>query len=102
MLVNLLLVGLVIGLSVWATISIFRIRAFREERDFLSDAQAEAQELRIEAERRAQAAETELDFLRQTVVGLTQRPAIVTLPEQHIQTFANIVQSIVHPESQVN
>jgi|ERR1700677_1899307 len=102
MLVNLLLVGLVIGLSVWVTIYVFRIKDARNHIEFLSDAQAEAQDLRIDAERRAQAAETELDFLRQTVVGMTQRPAIVTLPEQHIQTFANIVQSIVHPESQVN
>ena len=100
--VTILVAVLAVGWAVTGVLSIFRIRAFREERDFLYGAQAEAQELRTEAERRAQAAETELDFLRQTVVGLTQRPAIVTLPEQHIQTFANIVQSIVHPESQVN
>jgi hypothetical protein len=100
--VILLFIFLSVGWAITGVLSIFRIKDARNTMEFLSDAQAEAQELRIEAERRAQAAETELDFLRQTVVGLTQRPAIVTLPEQHIQTFANIVQSIVHPESQVN
>jgi hypothetical protein len=99
---QILVVVLAVGWAVTGVLYVFRIKDARNHIEFLSDAQAEAQDLRIDAERRAQAAETELDFLRQTVVGMTQRPAIVTLPEQHIQTFANIVQSIVHPESQVN
>jgi hypothetical protein len=99
---EILIVFLAVGWAVTGVLYVFRIKDARNHIEFLSDAQAEAQDLRIDAERRAQAAETELDFLRQTVVGMTQRPAIVTLPEQHIQTFANIVQSIVHPESQVN
>ena len=96
------LVTLVVGLSIGLVIAQFRIKDARGHIEFLSEAQAEAQDLRIEAERRAQAAETELQFLRATLQGLVARPAVAVLTDEHIQTFANIVQSILHPEGKMN
>jgi hypothetical protein len=102
MLETLLIVLLAAGWSVTGVLYVFRIRDARNTIEFLSDGQAEAQDLRIEAERGQQAAETELNFLRQTLQGLISRPAIAMVTDQHIQNFASIVMSIVHPDSEIH
>jgi len=98
----LVLVGLVLGLSVCLTVSVFRIRDARNHIEFLSDAQAKAQELRIDAERAASASQTELEFLRNTVAGILQRPAVAVVTDQILRQFANIVRAVVHPEKTLN
>ena len=99
---SILLVVLAAGWAVTGVLYVFRIKDARNHIEFLSDAQAEAQDLRIIAERRAEAAETETEFLRATVAGMIQRPAVAMMTNEHVQTFANIVQSIVHPENTLN
>jgi hypothetical protein len=81
---------------------VFRIKDARNHIEFLSDAQAEAQDLRIDAERRAEAANTELNFLRATLQGIISRPAVAVINDDLIQNFASIVDSIVHPETKRN
>lgn len=98
----LLCVVLAVGWAVTGVLYVFRIKDARNTIEFLSGAQAEAQDLRIDAERGQQAAETELAFLRQTVAGLIQRPAVAVLTNEHIQQFASIVESIVHPGKEMN
>jgi hypothetical protein len=97
-----LLVVLAVGWSVTGVLYVFRIKDARNTIELLSDAQAEAQDLRIDAERRAEASETELNFLRATLQGLIARPSVAVLTDEHIQNFASIVEAIVHPESKKN
>lgn len=99
---EILIAVLAIGWAVTGVLYVFRIKDARNHIEFLDDAQAEAQDLRIEAERREQAARTELEFLRATLAGLIQRPAVAMLTDDHIQTFGNVVAAIVHPESKMN
>ena len=96
------LVTLVVALTVGLALSVFRTKGLREANEFLSDAQAEAQNLRVDAERAAEAAETELKFLRATLQSLVARPAVAVLTDEHIQGFASIVQGIVHPDRKMN
>lgn len=99
---QILLVVLAVGWAVTGVLYVFRIKDARSHVEFLSDAQTEAQDLRIDAERRAAASETELNFLRATLQGLISRPAVAVINDDLIQNFASIVQSIVHPEEKMN
>lgn len=96
------LIALVISLTVGTVLSVFRIRGLRESNDFLHDAQSEAQYLRVDAERRATAAETELGFLRQTLVATLQRPAIVGLTEENVQQLGALIQSFLVKPDKMN
>ena len=100
--VIILVAVLAVGWMFTGVLYVLRTRDARDTIQILSDAHAEAQDLRIDAERRAEAAETECGFLRATVAGMIQRPAVAVMTNEHIQQFASIVQSIVHPEAKQN
>ena len=96
------LVLLVVSLTVWAVLSVFRTRGLRESNDFLHEAHHESQDLRIEAERRASAAETELAFVRQSLVQTLQRPAVAVLTEENIQQLGALIQSFMVKPNAMN
>ena len=96
------LIALVVVLTVGQVLSVFRTRGLREANDFLHEAQHEAQDLRIEAERRASSAETELAFLKQTLVQTLQRPAVAVLTEENIQQLGALIQSFMVKPNQMN
>ena len=91
-----------VTLAVCITLSVFRTRGLREANEFLHGAQHEAQDLRIEAERRAQAAETELAFVRQSLVQTLQRPAVAVLTEENIQQLGALIQSFMVKPNAMN
>ena len=93
---------LAVGWAVTGVLYVFRIKDARSHIEFLSDARDESIQEALDAEKRATASQTELEFLRQTLTGLIQRPAVAVLTNDHIQGFANIVQSIVHPDTTLN
>ena len=99
---SVLLVFLAVGWTITGILSVFRIRSLREFNDILADGQAEAQDFRVEAERARMVAETESQYLKATLAQVLQRPSVAVITEDHIQSFASIVNGIVHPESKMN
>ena len=99
---SVLLVFRAAGWAVTLVLSVFRIRELRAFNDLLSDGQAEAQDFRVEAERARMIAETESQYLKATLAQVLQRPSVAVITEDHIQSFASIVNGIVHPESKMN
>jgi len=100
--VILLIAFLAVGWAVTGILSVFRTKGLREANDILSYGQAEAQDLRLEAERARAIAETESQYLKATLAQVLQRPSVAVITEDHIQSFASIVNGIVHPESKMN
>jgi hypothetical protein len=100
--VILLVAFLAVGWTVTGLLFVFRIRGLREMNDFLGQAQAEAQDLRVEAERARMIAETECQYMKVTLANVLQRPAVAVITEDHIQSFASIVHGIINPEKKMN
>ena len=94
-----LLVFLAVGWTITGILSVFRIRSLREFNDILADGQAEAQEFKIEAERRTVAAETENQYLKATLAQVLQRPAIAAFTDENIQQLVALIQSLIKPNT---
>jgi hypothetical protein len=100
---DLLIVGLSIGLAVTLVLYVFRTRGLRESNDYLSEQNIEVFDRAIIAEREAVSARTELNFLKQSVVVMLQRPQVVVMTEEQFgiltNTVSQAVQAIVKPNS---
>lgn len=98
-----LVIVLTLNLAFVICLYVFRTRGLREANEYLHDASIEASDRAIDAERRASAAETELGFLKTTVLQIVNRPGIVMLTEEQftslVQTIQQTVQVVVKPNS---
>jgi uncharacterized membrane protein YqiK len=90
------------GWAITGFLYIFRIRDARDHISFLSEAQAEAQDLRIEAERARAIAETQTQFMAQTLQNTLQRPAVAVMTDENIQQLAALVESFMKPANKLN
>ena len=100
---DLVVIGLTVALVLSLVLYVFRTRGLREANEMLADSESEAFDRAVDAERRASAAETELGFLKQTVLQIVNRPGIVMLTEEQftslVQTIQQTVQASVRPNS---
>jgi len=99
MLLTLTVAFLAVGWAVTGVLSVFRIRGLRETNEILGYGQAEAQDLRTEAERARAIAETESQYLKATVAQILQRPAVAVLTDENIQQLVALIQSFIKPNT---
>lgn len=97
--ISVLLVFLAAGWAITGVLSVFRIRGLRETNEILGYGQAEAQDLRIEAEKSRAIAETESQYLKATLAQVLQRPAVAVLTDENIQQLVALIQSFIKPNT---
>ena len=100
--VILLVAVLAVGWALTGVLYVIRIRDAREHLGFLAEAQAEAQDLRIEAERARSVAETESQYMKITLANVIQRPAIAVMTDENIQQLAALIESVIKPVDKLN
>ncbi len=91
---EILLVVLTVGWVSTYALYVFRTRGLRETNDYLSDENIDLVDRAIQAERAAAVAQTESQYLKQTLTQVLQRPAIAQMTDENIQQLGAIIQSI--------
>jgi hypothetical protein len=100
--VILLVAILAVGWTLTGVLSVIRTKGLREANDFLHEAQSDAMDRAITAEREAATAQTELTFTRQSFMLSLQQPRYVALTEENVQQLGALITSLVKQPNQMN